>query len=131
MALAKSLKVNTSVTTVWLDNNRFSNAGALALVKVLKLNMSVTTIWLDGNQISTTNLSVLRDLTDRNKRLGRLFLFDARRMLLSVMCADECGVVWPYLLEHRNIIDGVAVPDDIDALRATFAAIVAKRRRRR
>jgi hypothetical protein len=43
------------------------------------------------------------------------------------MCADECGVVWPYLLKNRNITDGVAAPDDINALRATFASIVAAR----
>jgi hypothetical protein len=48
-------------------------------------------------------------------------------MLLSVMCADECDVVWPYLLESDNITDGVAAPHDVDALRATFASIVAAR----
>jgi hypothetical protein len=51
-------------------------------------------------------------------------------MLLSLMCADECGVVWPYLLKSDNITDGIAVPDDIDALRATLASIVLERRRR-
>jgi hypothetical protein len=69
--------------------------------------------------------NTIKKLTDRNKRLRHLFLFDARKMLLSLMCADECGVV--YLLESDNITDSVAAPDDIDALRATFASIVAAR----
>jgi hypothetical protein len=43
------------------------------------------------------------------------------------MYADECGVVWPYLLESDNITDGVAAPDNIDELRATFAVLIANR----
>jgi hypothetical protein len=69
-------------------------------------------------------------LVDRNKRLRRLFLFDARQMLLSLMCADECGVVWPYLLEKRDIKDGVKKPYDVETTRAEFAAVVEERRRR-
>jgi hypothetical protein len=65
----------------------------------------------------------------RNKRLRRLFLFDARRMLLSVMCADECGVVWPYLLDSGDT-DGIVAPDNVETLRAEFAAVVEERRRR-
>jgi hypothetical protein len=58
-----------------------------------------------------------------------MFLFDARRMLLSIMCADECGVVWPYLLE-RGDTDGVAAPDNLESIRAEFEGVVAERRRR-
>jgi hypothetical protein len=94
------------------------------------VNTSVTTIYLNYNKLGdegAVNLATVRELTDRNKRLHHLFLYDARQMLLSLMCADECGVVWPYLLERDNVTDGVAAPDDIDALRATFASIVADR----
>jgi hypothetical protein len=58
-----------------------------------------------------------------------MFFFDARQMLLSVMCADECGVVWPYLLESGDK-DGVKVPVNIEAIRAEFAAVIEERRRR-
>jgi hypothetical protein len=99
----------------------------MALVNALTVNTSVTTIHLSFNDINASILATVSNSTDRNKRLRHLFLYDARRMLLSVMCADECGVVWPYLLERCNITDGVAPPDDINALRATFASIVAAR----
>jgi hypothetical protein len=44
-------------------------------------------------------------------------------------CADECSVVWPYLLESGDE-DGMVVPDNVAALRAEFAGVVAERRRR-
>jgi hypothetical protein len=69
------------------------------------------------------------ELMARNKRLRCLFLFYARRMLLSVMCADECGVVWPYLLDSGDT-DGIQAPDNIETLRAEFAAVVEERGRR-
>jgi hypothetical protein len=50
-------------------------------------------------------------------------------MLLSLMCADECGVVWPYLLENGDK-DGAVAPDNLDAIRAEFGVVVAERRRR-
>jgi hypothetical protein len=51
-------------------------------------------------------------------------------MLLSLMCADECGVVWPYLLK-RGDTDGSVAPDNADTIRAEFLSdIVAERRRR-
>jgi hypothetical protein len=92
----------------------------------------VTIISLHNNDINASILATVRGLIARNKRLRHLFLFDARRMLLSVMCADECGVVWPYLFGRgsRRLTwtrVGIAAPDDIDALRATFASIVAAR----
>jgi hypothetical protein len=128
-ALADALKVNTSVTTIDLRGNQIGDAGGAALAEALKLNTSVTEIWLGGNGIDESIIATFGELTTRNKRLRHLFLFDARRMLLSLMCADECGVVWPYLLESGNITDGVAAPNDIDALRATLDSIVVERLR--
>jgi hypothetical protein len=51
-------------------------------------------------------------------------------MLLSLMCADECGVVWPYLLASGDK-DGIVAPDNVEMVRAEFAAVVEERRRRR
>jgi hypothetical protein len=90
------------------------------------VNTSVTTIGIGDNQIIDTSVSMITEFASRNERLQQLFLFDARQMLLSVMCADECGVVWPYLLGIGNT-DGIAVPDNVEALRAAFASIVAAR----
>jgi hypothetical protein len=59
-----------------------------------------------------------------------MFLFDARQMLLSLMCADECGVEWPYLLESGDK-DGIVAPDNVETIRAEFLGVVAERHRRR
>jgi hypothetical protein len=71
---------------------------------------------------------LVRSLMARNTRFRRIFLFDARQMRLSLMCADECGVVWPYLLESGDT-DGVAVPDNLGSIRAEFSSVLAERRR--
>jgi hypothetical protein len=126
-ALANALRVTTSVKTIYLHGNQIGDEGATALADALKVNTSLLDVSLFANAaINESILTTVKELIDRNKRLRHLFLFDARKMLLSVMCADECGVVWPYLLGRGNT-DGVAVPDDIDALRATFASIVVAR----
>jgi hypothetical protein len=52
-------------------------------------------------------------------------------MLLSLMCADECGVVWPYLLESGDT-DGIVAPETVAAIRAEYLEdVVAERRLRR
>jgi hypothetical protein len=95
------------------------------------VNASVVKIDLDGNAIDIkSNRARFNALVDRNKRLRSLFLFDARKMLLSLMCADECGVVWPYLLESDELKDGIVAPDNVDALRVELQGVVAERRRR-
>jgi hypothetical protein len=66
------------------------------------VNTSVIRIDLNDNGIIDDSIRDSIDaLLDRNERLRSLFLFDARQMLLSLMCADECGVVWSCLLESR------------------------------
>jgi hypothetical protein len=96
------------------------------------VNTSVTEIDLSFNGIDTLSSNSVDALLSRNKRLRSLFLFDARQMLLSLMCADECSVVWPYLLGSGDK-DGIIAPDNIEAIRAEsagFIDVVAKRRRR-
>jgi hypothetical protein len=50
-------------------------------------------------------------------------------MLLSLMggCADECSVVWPYLLESGDT-DGIVAP--AETIRVEFEGVLAERRRR-
>jgi Ran GTPase-activating protein (RanGAP) involved in mRNA processing and transport len=128
-ALADALKVNTSMTIIFLSCNNFGKLGALALADALKVNTSVTYISLYDNAIDESNISSIDAVTARNKHFRSLFLFDARRMLLSLMCADECGVVWPYLLGNGNT-DGVVAPDHLESIRAELAGVVAERRSR-
>jgi hypothetical protein len=89
----------------------------------LEVNTTVTDINLGDEEID------LDGLIARNERLRHLFLFDARQMLLSLMCVDECGVVWPYLLGSGNT-DGIIAADAVESLRAEFDAVVEERRRR-
>jgi hypothetical protein len=123
--------VNTSVTHIYLDGNTIGDEGASAFADALQVNTSVIHITLGGNKISAEGVASIKELIDRNLRFRVLFLFDARKMLLSLMCADECGVVWPYLLERDDIEDGKVVPDNyIEELRAELLGVVVERRSR-
>jgi Ran GTPase-activating protein (RanGAP) involved in mRNA processing and transport len=128
--LADAIKVNTTVTRINISSNVIGAEGATALADALKVNMSVTTINLRSNGISKSNGVSFDALVARNKRLRCMFLFDARRMLLSLMCADECGVVWPYLLKSGDT-DSKVAPDNVDAIRTEFEGVLAERRNRR
>jgi hypothetical protein len=89
----------------------------------------VTKVEFDGNRIVASDHARVDKLIARNHRLRHLFIFDARKMLLSLMCSDECGVVWPYLLEGDDL-NVISAPDNVESLRAEFAAVVEERRRR-
>jgi hypothetical protein len=124
LAFAEALQVNSSVTHIALVYNLSSAEGVLALVEALKVNTS---------EIEIDLFDDFGELMARNKRLRHLFLFDARNMLLSVLCADECGVVWPYLFgaDHAEFSDVCkASIVNVDNIRAEFAAIVEERSRR-
>jgi Ran GTPase-activating protein (RanGAP) involved in mRNA processing and transport len=129
-AFADALKVNTSVTSIYLEGNTVGDTGASAFADALKINLSVTFIDLDGNPIAAEHIASIKELVDRNLRFRRLFLFHARKMLLSLLCADECGVVWPYLLESDEVNDGKVVPENVEALCAELQGVVAERRSR-
>jgi hypothetical protein len=122
-ALADALEVNMSLTKIDLSYNGIGNEGAVVLIDALQVNTSLTCIDLDNNAIGESNRASFNALISRNKRLRSLFLFDARHMLLSLMCADECGVVWPYLLKSGDT-DGVFVPDNVDTIRAELLVLL-------
>jgi hypothetical protein len=129
-ALADALKVNMLVTRISLLDSGIGPNAASAFADALKVNTSVTSIVLGHNAIDAASVAVVDELLARNKRLRCLLLYDARKMLLSVLCADECGVVWPYLLGGGDT-DGIVAPDNLNEVRAEFAAVVAERATRR
>jgi hypothetical protein len=130
-ALADALKVNTSFTKIFLGNNAIGREGAAALIDALQVNTSLTRVHTYGNLILLSTRSSIDALVARNKRFRSLFLFDARRLLLSVRCADECGVVWPFLLESGDT-DGIVAPGNLETIHAEFEVdVVAERERRR
>jgi flagellar capping protein FliD len=120
------------VTYIDLDNNGIGDKGAATLADALKVNTSLTTIFLDVNAVDETLCDKVRALIHRNGRFRRLLLFDARQMLLSRLrgSGDECGVVWLYFIGSNAGNDNGAVPDDIESIRIELAAVVNERRRR-
>jgi hypothetical protein len=130
LALADALKVNTSLANINLRCNKIGAKGALALADAFKVNTSLTNINLEDNGIRCKRaLALVDEAIARNNRLRHLFLFDAQQMLLSVMCADWCGVVWPYVLAGDDDTTHVTVtPDDVETLLAEFSAVVVERR---
>jgi hypothetical protein len=95
------------------------------------VNTSVTKIEHTYNfRLDESHIARINELLARIDRLRHLFLFDARKMLISVMCTDWCGVVWPYLLDSADKDVGIVAPNNIETLRAEFAAVVEERRRR-
>jgi hypothetical protein len=94
------------------------------------VNTSLTRIEIARHAIDESNSAKVDALIARNKRFRSLFLFDARRMLLSLMCADECGVVWPYLLGSGSS-EGIVAPADVETIRAEYLSDVVVERRRR
>jgi hypothetical protein len=126
--LANALKMNTSLNYIDLCSNAIGDEGAVALVDALKVNTSVISIDLSDNAINESKFAIVKDLLARNERLRCVFLFDARHMLLSLMCVDECSVVRPYLLESDDT-DGIDAPGNIETLRVEFADVLKERRR--
>jgi hypothetical protein len=117
------------VTHIYLNDNAIGDEGALAFADALKVNTSVTHINLNRNVIDESNRASVNAMVARNTRLRCVFLFDARQMLLSLMggCADECSVVWPYLLKSGDT-DGTVEP--AETIRVEFEDVLAERRRR-
>jgi hypothetical protein len=91
---------------------------------------SVTHIWLGANEVDELVLAITNKLLARNLRFRRLLLFDARKMLLSRLCADEFCVLWSYFLTSSGGKDDGSAPDNIDSIRVELAAVDDKRRRR-
>jgi hypothetical protein len=129
-ALVDALKVNSSVTNINLEINAIGDEGTFALADALKVNTTVTQIDLIGNEIGESTRASIDALLARNERFRRLILFDgAQRQLLSLMCADECGVVWPYVLKN-GVCQLWFGAYNVESIRADFAVVVEERRRR-
>jgi hypothetical protein len=119
------------VMSIDLMRNQIGNEGAAALANGLHVNTSLTSIAFGNNAIDESNCASINALVARNKRFRSLFLFDARRMVLSLMCADECSVVWPYLLECIDKDVGIVAPAGVETIRTEFLSDVVVERRRR
>jgi hypothetical protein len=182
--IAVALQHLLSLVTLYINGNGIGADGAKSLISALEVNTSLTLVMVcdhtldnwraghgcdnlddyldddddnddDDDDEEDSNKERINVLLRRNRRLWCMFLFDARQMLLSVMCADWCGVVWSFYSgdtkEERSALagdvgsmqaryeagletlkedDGEEAPSDLEALRAVHAGIVDTRRRR-
>ena len=73
-ALAESLKINTTLRELLLEQNNIGAAGAEALAETLKTNSSLRTLWLGGNNIGAAGAEALGESLKINVTLENLFL---------------------------------------------------------
>jgi Ran GTPase-activating protein (RanGAP) involved in mRNA processing and transport len=73
-ALADALKVNKTLTTLYLTLNRFSAEDVEALADALKVNKTLTTLDLSFNKINAKGAEALADALKVNKTLTKLRL---------------------------------------------------------
>ena len=73
-SLAEALKVNESLTELRLGDNGIGDAGASALAEALRVNKTLTKLHLDYNRIGDAGASALAELLKVNKTLTTLFL---------------------------------------------------------
>ncbi|XP_068699918.1 protein NLRC3-like isoform X2 [Montipora foliosa] len=74
-ALFQALAVNTSLTTLRLDDNSIGDEGATSLSQVLAVNTSLTTLKLSGNSIGDAGATSLSQALAVNTSLTTLKLF--------------------------------------------------------
>ena len=72
--LADALKVNASLTTLYLYNNNFGDEGAASLADALKVNASLTVLNLYENNIGAEGAASLADALKVNASLTELHL---------------------------------------------------------
>ena len=72
--VADALKTNTSITEIDLFNNLIGDSGAVALADALKTNTSITVIDLGGNKIGDAGLLALADALKTNTSITMIDL---------------------------------------------------------
>ena len=67
-AIGEALKVNTSLTEIYLWENKIGDEGARAIAEALKRNTSLTKIDLRENKIGDEGIQLLKDAWLRHRR---------------------------------------------------------------
>ncbi|WP_425364407.1 hypothetical protein [Candidatus Tisiphia endosymbiont of Mystacides longicornis] len=73
-ALAKTLKINHSLTTLDLYNSQIGDAGAQAIAEALKDNHSITTLYLHTNQIGDAGAQAVAEALKVNYTINYLHI---------------------------------------------------------
>jgi len=75
-ALANALETNSTLTTLYLSENKFGDKGVEALAKALEKNSTLTTLDLSDCNIGDEGAKALAEALKKNSTLQRLFLSD-------------------------------------------------------
>ncbi|XP_004346110.1 hypothetical protein CAOG_05437 [Capsaspora owczarzaki ATCC 30864] len=73
-AIAEALKVNTTVTGIYLWANQIGDVGAQAIAEALKVNKTLTELYLHQNQIGVAGAQAIAEALKVNTTLKDLFL---------------------------------------------------------
>ena len=124
--LADALKVNTSLTVLYLGNNHIDNEGAASLADALKVNASLTELTLSSNNIGAEGAASLADALKVNASLTTLSL-SSNRIADSEDATDKTCVLASMLhprLKELRVRDNkltripaeafLAMPDDVE-----------------
>ena len=91
LAVAKALKTNEALKTLWLNNNSIGDAGAQALAEALQTNGALTTLSLSHNSIGDAGARALAEALQTNKALTRLYLDNNSIGAAGAEALDEAG----------------------------------------
>ncbi|CAF1511367.1 unnamed protein product, partial [Didymodactylos carnosus] len=72
MVIAEALKINKTLTTLWIAENNISDQGAMAVAEALKINKTLTTLWIAKNNISDQGGTAIAEALKINKTLTYL-----------------------------------------------------------
>ncbi|CAF1596356.1 unnamed protein product, partial [Didymodactylos carnosus] len=74
MAIAEALKINKTLTELWISQNNISDQGAMAIAEALKINKTLTELWIYENNISYQGAMAIAEALKINKTLTELWI---------------------------------------------------------
>ncbi|CAF1479468.1 unnamed protein product [Didymodactylos carnosus] len=75
MAIAEALKINETLTKLWAYKNNISDQGAMAIAEALKINETLTKLWAYKNNISDQGTMAIAEALKINKTLTQLWIY--------------------------------------------------------
>jgi len=72
--MAEAIKLNTSLTEVYLSFNEITNAGAIALAEAIKSSKILRTVGLHVNLIGDAGIIAIADALKTNKSIQTMYL---------------------------------------------------------
>ncbi|CAF1561785.1 unnamed protein product [Didymodactylos carnosus] len=73
-AVANALKINRTLSRLYISNNNISNEGATSIADALKINETLTELYIGENNISNEGATSIADALKTNKTLTELYI---------------------------------------------------------